>query len=46
MPSSGLGHKWNVRLWRECSNADPVLATYDAAFGLAAQAVGFLVIGL
>ena len=33
-------------LWRERAGADLVMATHDAALGLAARAVGFRVIGL
>jgi predicted nucleic acid-binding protein len=39
-------HLATALLWRERSDADLVMATHDAALGLAARAVGFRVIGL
>ena len=39
-------HLATALLWRERTDADLVMATHDAAFGLAARAVGFRVIGL
>jgi predicted nucleic acid-binding protein len=39
-------HLATALLWRERSDADLLMATHDAALGLAAQAVGFRVIGL
>ena len=39
-------HLATALMWRERSDADLVMATHDAALGLAARAVGFRVIGL
>jgi predicted nucleic acid-binding protein len=39
-------HLATALLWRERSDGDLVMATHDAALGLAARAVGFRVIGL
>jgi len=39
-------HLATALLWRERSDADLVMATHDAALGLAARAVGFRVLGL
>ena len=39
-------HLATALLWRERTDADLVMATHDAALGLAARAVGFRVIGL
>ncbi len=39
-------HLATALLWREPSDADLIVATHDAALGLAARAVGFRVIGL
>ncbi len=39
-------HLATALLWRERSDANLVMATHDAALGLAARAVGFRVIGL
>ncbi len=39
-------HLATALIWRERSDADLVMATHDAALGLAARAVGFRVIGL
>jgi predicted nucleic acid-binding protein len=39
-------HLATALLWRERSDRDLVMATHDAALGLAARAVGFRVIGL
>ena len=39
-------HLATAIMWRERSDADLVMATHDAALGLAARAVGFRVIGL
>ncbi len=39
-------HLATALVWRERSDADLVMATHDAALGLAARAVGFRVIGL
>jgi hypothetical protein len=39
-------HLATAVLWRERSDAELVMATHDAALGLAARAVGFRVIGL
>ena len=39
-------HLATALMWRERSNAELVMATHDAALGLAARAVGFRVIGL
>jgi len=39
-------HLATALLWRERSDTDLVMATHDAALGLAARAVGFRVIGL
>ncbi len=39
-------HLATALLWRERSDEDLVMATHDAALGLAARAVGFRVIGL
>ncbi len=39
-------HLATALLWHERSDADLVMATHDAALGLAARAVGFRVIGL
>lgn len=43
MPSSGPRRKRNMRLWREPSDADLVMATHDATYGLAARVVGLRV---
>jgi hypothetical protein len=39
-------HLATALLWRERADGDLVMATHDAALGLAARAVGFRVIGL
>ncbi len=39
-------HLATALLWRERSTRDLVMATHDAALGLAARAVGFRVIGI
>lgn len=39
-------HLATALLWRERSDLDLIMATHDAALGLAARAVGFRVIGL
>ena len=39
-------HLATALMWRERSDADLVMATHDAALGLAARAIGFRVIGL
>ena len=39
-------HLATALMWRERSDADLLMATHDAALGLAARAVGFRVIGL
>jgi predicted nucleic acid-binding protein len=39
-------HLATALLWRERSDAGLVMATHDAALGLAARAIGFRVIGL
>jgi predicted nucleic acid-binding protein len=39
-------HLATAIMWRERSDADLLMATHDAALGLAARAVGFRVIGL
>ena len=39
-------HLATALMWRERSDAELVMATHDAALGLAARAVGFRVIGL
>ncbi len=39
-------HLATALLWRERADVDLVMATHDAALGLAARAVGFRVIGL
>ena len=39
-------HLATALLWREHSTADLVLATHDAALGIAARASGFTVIGI
>jgi predicted nucleic acid-binding protein len=39
-------HLATALLWRERSDTELVMATHDAALGLAARAVGFRVIGL
>jgi predicted nucleic acid-binding protein len=39
-------HLATALLWRERSDAELLMATHDAALGLAARAVGFRVIGL
>ena len=38
-------HLASALLWKEETGIDPVMATHDAALGLAAQAQGFPVIG-
>jgi predicted nucleic acid-binding protein len=38
-------HLASALLWKEGTGIDPVMATHDAALGLAAQAHGFPVIG-
>jgi predicted nucleic acid-binding protein len=38
-------HLASALLWKEVTGIDPVMATHDAALGLAAQAHGFPVIG-
>jgi predicted nucleic acid-binding protein len=38
-------HLASALLWKEGTGVDPVMATHDAALGLAAQAHGFPVIG-
>jgi len=38
-------HLASALLWKEVTGIDPVMATHDAALGLAAQAQGFPVIG-
>ena len=39
-------HLATALLWRELSAAELVMATHDAALGLAARSVGFRVVGL
>lgn len=38
-------HLASALLWKEGTGVDPIMATHDAALGLAAQAHGFPVIG-
>jgi predicted nucleic acid-binding protein len=38
-------HLASALLWRDAMSIDPIIATHDAALGLAAQAHGFNVIG-
>jgi predicted nucleic acid-binding protein len=38
-------HLASALLWKDATGVDPVMATHDAALGLAAQAHGFPVIG-
>jgi len=38
-------HLASALLWKDAAGVDPVMATHDAALGLAAQAHGFPVIG-
>jgi hypothetical protein len=39
-------HLATAVLWRDMSTADLVMATHDAALGLAARAHGFSVVGI
>lgn len=39
-------HLASALLWRELMGIKPVMATHDAALGLAAQAHGFIVLGV
>ncbi len=39
-------HLATAVLWRDMSSADLVMATHDAALGLAARAHGFAVVGI
>jgi hypothetical protein len=38
-------HLASALLWKELTGIEPVMATHDAALGLAAQAHGFTVLG-
>ena len=38
-------HLASALLWKDVAGVEPVMATHDAALGLAAQAHGFQVIG-
>jgi predicted nucleic acid-binding protein len=39
-------HLASAILWKDATGIDPVMATHDAALGIAAQAHGFAVLGL